>query len=565
MSSPPNKALTIALAQANPHLGNIDYNVDKLLTMRERAAALGADCVVTPEMYLSGYPVDDLVLRDDFMQDIAQALTKLADITKDGGPALIVGAPHKEPGSLYNSVFYNSVFVLDEGEIKAVRHKTVLPNYGVFDEKRQFNAGTFQGPVKIRGKMIGLAICQDIWTANVCKKLALAGAEMIIALNASPFEEGKLDQRLTPVIARIAETALPLIYVNMVGGQDELVFDGGSFAMNRGGKRACQMAQFTEGLSIVTARDREDGVGLTGQIMRPEGADEVLWRALTLSIRDYYEKNNFKGVVLGLSGGIDSAIVATLAVDALGPEKVRIIMMPSEYTSDSSHQYAEQLAGNLGLNLEVIPIEAGMKAFDSMLSAVFRGDLPDITEENIQPRLRGMILMALSNKFGNLVLSTGNKSEYAVGYSTLYGDMCGGFAPIKDVWKSRIFSLAKWRNRALPKGAMGGEGEIIPEQIIDRSPSAELRHGQLDTDSLPPYDILDPILIALTEEMADIKTIVARGYELEAVERACALLYRAEFKRFQAAPGPKVTPMSFGRDRRLPLTSGFLPHVLETI
>lgn len=551
--------LTIAVMQANPHLGNVDANFEALRQKRARAAEMGADCILTPEMFLSGYPADDLVLRQDFMDRIDAALEDIAALTEDGGPAVIVGAPHREAGRLFNSAF-----VIDKGAIRARRDKVNLPNYGVFDDKRNFTPGALHGPVNLKGWRLGLAICEDIWFADVCETLAESGAEIILSLNASPFDSEKADQRLMQAVSRITETDLPLVYVNMVGGQDELVFDGGSFALNRGGKLASQAPHFSEHLSCLTVRRGAGDTQITGSIVHPDGADEALWRALMLGMRDYCDKNGFPSVILGLSGGIDSAIVAALAVDALGPERVQAVMMPSDYTADISVTDADQLAAALGITLQTIAIRPGMTAFADMLAPAFEGKDPDLTEENIQSRLRGMLLMALSNKFGHLVLATGNKSEYAAGYSTLYGDMCGGFAPIKDVWKTRIFDLARWRNTALPKGALGPEGEVIPARIITRPPSAELRPDQQDTDSLPPYDVLDQILIALTEEMADIETITARGFDLETVRQASQLLFRAEYKRFQAAPGPKVTARAFGRDRRLPLTSGFRPQSTES-
>ena len=551
--------LTIAVMQANPHLGDVEANLEALRQRRKRAAELGADCLLTPEMYLAGYPADDLVLRQDFMERIETALQKIAVLTQDGGPAVIVGAPYREAGRLFNSAF-----VIDNGEIQARRDKVNLPNYGVFDDKRNFTPGTLRGPVNLRGWRLGLAICEDIWFADVCETLAETGADIILSLNASPFDVEKADQRLMQAISRITEADLPLVYVNMVGGQDELVFDGGSFALNRGGKLACQLPYFSEHLSCLTVRRAAGDVHLTGSIAHPNGPDETLWRALMLGLRDYCDKNGFPSVILGLSGGIDSAIVAALAVDALGADRVHAVMMPSDYTADISVTDADQLAQALGISLQTIAIRPGMTAFEDMLAPAFRDKSPDIAEENIQSRLRGMLLMALSNKFGHLVLATGNKSEYAAGYSTLYGDMCGGFAPIKDVWKTRVFELARWRNTAVPKGALGPDAEVIPDRIITRPPSAELRPDQQDTDSLPPYDVLDEILIALTEEMADIQTITARGFDLETVQQASQLLFRAEYKRFQAAPGPKVTARAFGRDRRLPLTSGFRPQSTES-
>ena len=553
-----SSSMSVALAQLNPHLGDVSANCQKLLQMRERAAAKGADIILTPEMFLAGYPADDLVLRADFMDRIEAAISRLAKATADGGPAIIVGAPCRD-----KDVLYNSAFILDGGKIVARRDKVNLPNYGVFDDKRHFTPGQLQGPVLLRGMRLGIAVCEDIWFPDLCEMLGETGAEIILSLNASPFENAKTDMRMMHAVSRMTETGLPFVYVNMVGGQDELVFDGSSFALNLGGKIASQMPSFSEGLSLLEVRSQSGTCHLTGQISRPAAAEEDVWRALTLGVRDYVEKNGFPGVILGLSGGVDSAIVAVLAVDALGPERVRVVMMPSDYTADISLADAEELADNLGLTLETIALRAGMDAFDSMLEASLEGTGMDVTEENIQSRLRGMILMALSNKFGNMVLATGNKSEYAAGYSTLYGDMCGGFAPIKDVWKTEIFKLCEWRNTALPRGVLGPDGEVIPRRIITRPPSAELRPDQQDTDSLPPYDILDAILIALTEEMADTDTIVSRGYERETVERVSAMLFRTEYKRFQAAPGPKVTPRAFGRDRRLPLTSGFKPHLQD--
>jgi NAD+ synthase len=553
-----SSSMSVALAQLNPHLGDVSANCQKLLQMRERAAAKGADIILTPEMFLAGYPADDLVLRADFMDRIEAAISRLAKATADGGPAIIVGAPCRD-----KDVLYNSAFILDGGKIVARRDKVNLPNYGVFDDKRHFTPGQLQGPVLLRGMRLGIAVCEDIWFPDLCEMLGETGAEIILSLNASPFENAKTDMRMMHAVSRMTETGLPFVYVNMVGGQDELVFDGSSFALNLGGKIASQMPSFSEGLSLLEVRSQSGTCHLTGQISRPAAAEEDVWRALTLGVRDYVEKNGFPGVILGLSGGVDSAIVAVLAVDALGPERVRVVMMPSDYTADISLADAEELADNLGLTLETIALRAGMDAFDSMLEASLEGTEMDVTEENIQSRLRGMILMALSNKFGNMVLATGNKSEYAAGYSTLYGDMCGGFAPIKDVWKTEVFKLCEWRNTALPRGVLGPDGEVIPRRIITRPPSAELRPDQQDTDSLPPYDILDAILIALTEEMADTDTIVSRGYERETVERVSAMLFRTEYKRFQAAPGPKVTPRAFGRDRRLPLTSGFKPHLQD--
>ena len=548
------KATAIALAQLNPHMGNIAANVDRLVEARAQAAKSGAQIIVAPEMYLSGYQCDDLVLRSDFMAEVAAGLDKLAALTADGGPAIIVGAPWAQDDRIYNSVF-----VLDDGAIKARRDKVGLPTYSVFDDGRNFTPGPMPGPVLVRGWRLGLPICEDIWTADVVECLAESGAEMIVSINGSPFEIGKRDRRIANAVARVTECGLPLVYVALVGGQDEVVYDGASFALNADGSLAAHLPSFSEVVTIIQMQDDFGALSLTGAMTPPdEGMGEV-WRALTLGLRDYVHKNGFPGVVLGLSGGVDSAIVAALAVDALGAEAVHAVMMPSAYTSQESLDDAADLAQRLGIRLDEISIAPAMQAMESMLADQFAGTPPGIAEENIQSRLRGMILMGISNKVGPMVLATGNKSEYAAGYSTLYGDMCGGFAPIKDVWKVQVFDLCRWRNSHMSRGGAGPQGEVIPPAIIDKPPSAELRPDQKDTDSLPPYDRLDAIMQALCEEMVDVETIVARGYDREEVARASQLLFRAEYKRFQAAPGPKITALAFGRERRLPLTSGFNP------
>ena len=552
--------LAIALAQLNAHVGHVSDNLNSFQQARERSASLGADIIVSPEMFLSGYPCDDLVLRDDFMISVERAIDDLISLSADGGPAMIIGAPYREAGKIYNSAF-----VIHKGALLARRDKVALPNYGVFDDKRHFTPGDLKGPVNIRDMKVGLAICEDIWWPEVCDTQAESGAEIIVSLNASPFDEAKQDGRMSHVIARITETNLPFIYVNMVGGQDELVFDGGSFAVNVKGALAAQLPLMNEAVSLVHCQSTlEHQIHLTGQISPPETGLSLIYRALMLGIRDYVTKNGFPGVALGLSGGIDSALVAILAVDALGADAVRCLMLPSGYTADISKADADEMAARLGIRIDTIPIGEGMSAVDQMMAPLFEGTTADITEENIQSRLRGLLLMALSNKFGNMILTTGNKSEYAAGYATLYGDMCGGFAPLKDVWKTVVFELSKWRNGHVPRGALGPDGEVIPTRIITRPPSAELRPDQEDTDSLPPYDVLDAILKAITEEMASPEEIVARGYDQNDVERVSRLLFRAEYKRFQSAPGPKITKIAFGRDRRLPLTSGFLPKTIHT-
>ena len=548
------KPVLIALAQLNAHLGNVEANIQSLAEARKTAAAQNASMIVAPEMYLSGYPCDDLVLRADFMADVAAGIEKLAALTNDGGPAIVVGAPFADDGHIYNSVF-----VLDDGHEIARRDKVVLPNYGVFDDKRNFTAGELPGPIMLRGLKIGLPICEDIWESDVVECLEESGADLIIAINASPFDVNKPERRMSNAVARSFESDLPFVYVNMVGGQDELVYDGGSFAINTGGKMAAHLPSFSEAVVVISALQVGGVVTLSGQITPPDDGLEALYRGLCLGLRDYVQKNRFGGVVLGLSGGIDSALVAALAVDALGPDQVHAVMMPSAYTSQSSLDDAAALAKAFDIRLDTVSIVLGIDALGGMLASQFAGTEPDITEENMQSRLRGLILMAISNKHGSMVLATGNKSEYAAGYSTLYGDMCGGYAPLKDVWKVDVFRLCDWRNLNLPRGAAGPGGGVIPQAIIDKPPTAELRPDQKDTDSLPPYERLDAIMAALCEDMADIETIVGRGFDRAEVVRASQLLFRAEFKRFQAAPGPKMTPVAFGRDRRLPLTSGFNP------
>ncbi len=548
------KPVIIALAQLNAHLGNVDANIERLAKARESAASKGADMIVMPEMYLSGYPCDDLVLRPDFMVRIATGIDELTALTADGGPAIVVGAPYAKDGKIYNSVF-----VLEGGEQVARRDKVNLPNYGVFDDKRNFTPGDLPGPIMLRGLKIGFPICEDIWEQDVVECLEESGADLIVAINASPFDSNKLERRMLTAVARTVESNLPLAYVNMVGGQDELVYDGNSFAINIGGKLAAHMPSFSQSVTLISAQKHLGEVVLAGQVTPPDDGMEALYRGLCLGLRDYVHKNGFPGVVLGLSGGVDSALVAALAVDALGAEAVRAVMMPSAYTSQASLDDAAALANACGIQLDTVPIVPAVDAIENMLKNQFLNTAPGVAEENIQSRLRGLILMAISNKHGWMVLATGNKSEYAAGYSTLYGDMCGGYAPLKDVWKVDVFRLCDWRNKNLPRGAAGLEGMVIPQTIIDKPPTAELRPNQKDTDSLPPYERLDAIMRALCEEMADIETIVARGYEREEVMRASQLLFRAEYKRFQAAPGPKMTPIAFGRDRRLPLTSGFNP------
>jgi NAD+ synthase len=535
--------ISITLAQLNPTVGAIEANRAKAETACARAHAEGADLVVFPELFLCGYPPEDLVLRPSLVEACRDAAERLATRFA-AGPAILIGLPWAEAGRLHNAVA-----LLQGGRVEAVRFKHDLPNYGVFDEKRVFHPGPAPGPLVVNGVRIGVPICEDIWTDEVCETLLETGAEILIVPNGSPFEQNKDDVRLNIVVARVTETGLPLAYLNQVGGQDELVFDGASFALNADRSLALQMRMFEE--DLLTSRwTREAGGWRIAQgplAVLPEGEEET-WRACVLGLRDYVQKNRFPGVVLGLSGGIDSAVVAAMAVDALGPERVHCVMLPYAYTSRESIEDAQDCARLLGVRYDVVPIREPVEGMLSALKPLFDGTNRDVTEENIQSRVRGTMLMAISNKFGSMVLTTGNKSEMSVGYATLYGDMNGGFNPIKDVYKTEVYRLARWRN---------GQGRVIPERILTKAPTAELRENQTDQDSLPPYDVLDAVLTGLVEEELPVRTIVARGYPEALVTRIQHLLYVAEYKRRQAAPGVKITRRNFGRDRRYPITNGF--------
>lgn len=542
--------LRIALAQINQITGDIDGNIAAMLAARSRAA--GADLVVFPELSLIGYPPEDLVLKPALQQAARAGLERLA-ATADGGPAMIVGTCWAEDGKLYNAAA-----LLDGGRIAAVTRKHDLPNYGVFDEKRVFAAGPLPGPIAFRGVRLGIPVCEDIWTPDVCECLAETGAEILITPNASPYELGKEDKRLQHVVARVTETGLPLIYLNRIGGQDELVFDGGSFILNADRSLAARLPEWQEAVVMTTWTRTASGWRCEkGEIVPPCGELEGVYRAMVLGLRDYVTRNRFPGVVLGMSGGIDSALSAAVAVDALGADKVWCVMMPSRFTSQESLEDAADCADRLGVRLDTVHIEPAVEAFDTMLAPLFEGRGRDITEENIQSRTRGLTLMALSNKFGHMVLTTGNKSEMSTGYATLYGDMCGGYSVLKDVYKTMVFELCRWRNANRPAEALGPDGEVIPERIITKPPTAELRENQKDEDSLPPYPVLDAILHGLVEEELSVDAIVERGFDPAVVSRVERLLYVAEYKRRQAPPGVKITPRSFGRDRRYPITNAF--------
>jgi NAD+ synthase len=544
--------LKIALAQANPTLGDIDANIAKLVAMRAEAAALGADLVVFPELFVTGYPPEDLVLKPAF-QAAARARVEALAARLGPGPAVLTGTvwPHADSA-------YNAVVLLDAGKVAAVRFKVDLPNYGVFDEKRVFAQGPLPEPIDVRGVRIGVPVCEDIWGGAITACLAERGAEILIVPNGSPFDWTKPDVRRKITEARIAETGLPLAYLNQVGGQDELVFDGASFVRNASGALAVQLPAWEETVVLTEWHKRDSGWCCEdGPRAKVEEGDASAYQACLLGLRDYVEKNGFPGVILGLSGGIDSALVAALAVDALGPDRVRAVMMPYRFTSQASIRDAAACAEALGLRYDTVPIAAGVEGVLAALAPVLSGTAPDTTEENVQARVRGIILMALSNKFGGMVVTTGNKSEMSVGYATLYGDMNGGFNPIKDLYKMEVYRLAAWRNAHVPKSALGPAGVVIPEAILTKVPTAELRAGQTDQDSLPPYPVLDDILSCLVEKEMPLAEIAARGHAPETVKQVERMLYLAEYKRRQAPPGVKISAKNFGRDRRYPIVNKF--------
>ncbi|MDG4881206.1 NAD+ synthase [Mesorhizobium sp. WSM4884] len=558
--------LRIAVAQLNPTVGDVAGNLAKAREARADAARQGADLVLYTELFLAGYPPEDLVLKPAFLKACEKASQDFAKDTADGGPGVIIGTPLKRKSGTHNSIVF-----ADGGKIIAERYKLDLPNYGEFDEKRVFQAGPqLQGPVNFRGVRLGIPICEDIWgDIAVCETLAESGAEILLVPNGSPYYRAKIDVRHQVVIRQVIETGLPMIYANQLGGQDELIFDGASFAIGADKTLAFQMSQFEEAVAVTTwkrsrvatgaqnANNSDHWVCSEGPMSKIPEREEADYRACMLGLRDYVNKNGFKNVVLGLSGGIDSAICAALAVDALGEERLRTVMMPYRYTSKDSLKDAEDCARALGCRYDIVPISEPVEGFKHALTQLFEGTQEGITEENLQSRARGTILMAISNKFGSMVVTTGNKSEMSVGYATLYGDMNGGFNPIKDLYKMQVYALSRWRNAHVPPGALGPSGEVIPKNIIDKAPSAELRENQTDQDSLPPYPVLDDILECLVENEMGVDDIVARGHDRATVTRVEHLLYIAEYKRRQAAPGVKITRKNFGRDRRYPITNRF--------
>jgi NAD+ synthase len=544
--------LVITLAQLNQSVGDIAGNAEAMRAARARAA--GADLIVFPEMQQIGYPPEDLVLKPALIERAAAELDKLAAVTADGGPAMLVGSVFVVDGALHNGIA-----LLDQGKVAAIRLKHELPNYGTFDEMRLFQPGPLPEPVVFKGVMIGLPICEDIWHPDVCRHLADFGAELLICINGSPYEIDKDTLRIDGVAKRRAvDTGLPLAYLNRVGGQDELVFDGASFVVNGDGSLAVQMEDWVE--SEVTTRWTRTAKGWrcdAGALARLAAHPEDIYCAMVIALRDYVDRNRFPGVVLGLSGGIDSAICAAIAADALGPERVWCVMLPSRFTSQFSLDLATECAALIGCRYDTIPINPAVLAFDEMLSGSFADARVDITEENVQSRIRGVTLMALSNKFGPMLLTTGNKSEMSVGYATIYGDMAGGYNPLKDAYKMTVFAISEWRNRHKPRIGLGPEGPVIPEGIITRPPSAELRPDQKDEDSLPPYKVLDAVLLGLVEHEKSVDQLVGEGFDRETVVRIERLLNIAEYKRRQAPPGVKLGTRNFGRDRRYPITHAF--------
>jgi len=553
MSQRPPDRLALAIAQLNPTVGDIPGNAEKARRARASAAADGAELVIFPELFIAGYPPEDLVLKPAFQAACRAAVETLARETADGGPAILIGTPWLDAGKLYNAVV-----LAEAGRITALRFKVDLPNYGVFDEKRVFVPGPLPGPVNFRGVRLGVPICEDIWGPEPVECITETGGEILLVPNGSPYRRGVVDQRLSVAVARVTEVGLPLMYVNQVGGQDELVFEGASFVLNADRSMAVQLPAFRE--AVVTTRWERTDAGWRcagGQIAPAAEGDKADYAACVLGLRDYVDKIGFPGVVLGLSGGIDSALCAAMAVDALGAQRVRCIMLPYRFTAQESLDDAARVAKALGTPYDVVPIANAVEGLEKSLAPLLAGRPRDVTEENLQSRARGTILMAVSNKFGLMVVTTGNKSEMSAGYATLYGDMNGGFNPIKDLYKTEVFRIARLRNAWKPEGALGPDGIVIPENILVRPPTAELRENQTDQDSLPPYDVLDAVLERLVEREQPIAEIVADGFDRDLVVRVERMLNLAEYKRRQSAPGVKVTLRNFGRDRRYPIVNRF--------
>ena len=540
----------ITLGQMNPTVGDLAGNKAKALEAWEKGRSAGADFVALPEMFITGYNTQDLIMKPAFARDAMAHIEQLMAETADG-PALGIGGPLIQGGKLYNAYH-----VLKEGRLVRQVLKHHLPNETVFDEVRLYEPGPIAGPYDLGVVRVGTPICEDAWHEDVPEALEESGAEVILVPNGSPYYRSKFDTRLNHMVARVVETGLPLIYLNMVGGQDDQVFDGGTFVLNPGGELALKMPVFDEAVAHVDFEETDEGWrAVPGEIVNFPDEWEQDYRVMVKSLRDYFRKTGFKKALLGLSGGIDSAIVATIASDALGPENVRCVMLPSKYTSQESLDDAGEVARNLGARLDTVSIKDPVEAVNGTLSEVFAGTEPGLTEENIQSRLRGVILMAISNKYGEMLLTTGNKSEVAVGYATIYGDMAGGYNPIKDLYKMRVFETCRWRNANHRDWMLGPEGEVIPPRVIDKPPTAELREDQKDSDSLPPYEDLDVILEALIDDEKSVAEVVEMGFDRETVKKVEHLIYIAEYKRFQSAPGARLTMRSFWLDRRYPIVN----------
>lgn len=544
------KRIRLTLAQLNPTVGDFAGNMRKAAKAWVRSAEAGADMLILPEMFICGYQVQDLVLSSAFTRSAMAHVELLAKYCSDG-PTIGVGAPLME-----GSKFFNAYFILSSGKISKILRKYDLPNTSVFDEKRLFAPGSIPGTYYVGSVQFGSPICEDAWHPKVSEELRAAGANILVIPNGSPYCRGKFSRRLSVMMNRVAENGLPLVYLNMVGGQDDQVFDGGSFVLSRSGQLAMQMPFFDESIDHIDFESSAEGWNpIDGKKISYTDEWEQDYRAMVHSLRDYMAKTSFQKALLGLSGGLDSAIVATIAVDAVGAKNVRCVMMPSEYTSQESIDDAIEISVNLGVRLDSIPISLAQEAVDKTLDTLFQGIEADTTEENIQSRLRGLVLMALSNKFDEMLLTTGNKSEIAVGYSTIYGDMAGGYNPIKDLYKMRVFESCRWRNSNHRDWMMGPKGAIIPENIIKKPPSAELRANQKDSDNLPDYKILDGILERLIEQDMSVREVVAEGFDLNIVKYVENLVFISEHKRYQSAPGPRLTSRAFWLDRRYPIVN----------
>ena len=544
------KKFQITLAQLNPTVGDLEGNYKVALEAWEKAQRVDSDLIAFTELFITGYNTQDLIQKPSFFKAAQDQILKLAKTCKNG-PAIAIGGPAYLKGKLYNAYY-----ILADGNVANVIMKHHLPNQNVFDEKRIFDEGEISGPYQIGPIRIGSPICEDAWHSDVSETLSETGAQLLLVPNGSPYYNGKNDVRLNKMVARVVETNLPLIYLNMVGAQDDQVFDGGTFALNRGGSLAIKLPLFEEALEHIVLEETDIGWKIIkGELAKVPCDKELDYHAMVMGLRDYCTKSGFEKVVLGLSGGIDSALVAVIASDAIGSANVRSIMLPSPYTSQTSLIDATDLVENLGCKSDTLPINDSLTAIDKTLSSTFEGRKIDLTEENIQSRLRGLLLMAVSNKFGEMLLTTGNKSEVSVGYSTIYGDMAGGFNPIKDLYKTKVFEISKWRNKNHRPWMKGPPGSIIPDSIITKAPTAELRPNQKDSDSLPDYPDLDAILTILVDEDGSTSDCLKAGYKKSDVSKVEKLLYGSEYKRFQSAPGTRLSQRAFWLDRRYPIVN----------